>query len=54
MSSVHFFVAVRNALVMFAVFSILLAVGVFVTSIMLIISLRKVIEFHLLQLNFLS
>lgn len=35
---------VRNALVMFAVFSILLAVGVFVTSIMLIISLRKEYE----------
>ncbi|RZC37400.1 uncharacterized protein BDFB_012880, partial [Asbolus verrucosus] len=32
---------VRNALVMFAVFSMLLAVGVFVTSIMLILALRK-------------
>ncbi|CAH1129771.1 unnamed protein product [Ceutorhynchus assimilis] len=35
---------VRNTLVMFAVFSILLAIGVFVTSIMLIIALRKEYE----------
>ncbi|XP_050313768.1 uncharacterized protein LOC126748517 isoform X2 [Anthonomus grandis grandis] len=35
---------VRNALVMFAVFSALLSVGVFITSIMLIMSLRKEYE----------
>ncbi|EFA05545.1 uncharacterized protein pasi2 isoform X1 [Tribolium castaneum] len=35
---------VRNTLVMFAAFSILLAIGVFVTSIMLIIALRKEYE----------
>ncbi|XP_060534132.1 uncharacterized protein LOC132706672 isoform X2 [Cylas formicarius] len=35
---------VRNTLVMFAVFSVLLAIGVFVTSIILIISLRKEYE----------
>lgn len=39
---VKFYVLVRNVLVMFALFSLVGAVAVFVTSIMLIIALRKV------------
>lgn len=35
---------VRNTLVMFAVFSVLISVGVFITSIMLIVALRKEYE----------
>lgn len=41
------FIPVRNTLVMFAVFSMLLAMAVLVTSIMLIIALRKVRWFNL-------
>lgn len=41
-SIILYYVLVRNALVMFATFSILLGLVIFVTSIMLIHSLRKV------------